>query len=99
LLKVLAFLGQDILAKNNVNTSAAMINAIAESSDIDHIDVFDRKGNRKYSTTENPEEFSGITKLANFQKIIIESVNDQNCVFLPIFHTYGQIGYVVVIMK
>jgi hypothetical protein len=99
LLKVLAFLGQDILTKKNVNTSAAMIDAIAESSDIDRIDVFDRKGNRKYSTAENPEQFSGTIKIANSPKIIIESVNDQNCVFLPIFHVYGQIGYLVIIMK
>jgi hypothetical protein len=99
ILKLLSLLGQDIIINNNNQLSQSMINAIAESDNISNIHIINQKKDVIYHTYEFKAKtfMESILKNLNMDANSIQIIEkeDHSYLSMPIFCSYGRIGFVV----
>ena len=100
LLKLLSVAGHDILLKDDNLLSQMIIDGIGDSDQINVIHVLDRKNNIVYSSHETMANSSLLStvKEINFEtdNLEIQKQNGFTWISIPIFHTYGKVGHVII---
>ncbi len=103
ILKLLPIAGKNILIKNNSADDEAILDLLTESESVVAILVVNRKGTVVYSTNRkqlNRSIGALLPQIAISETTLSwQQVKNSNIVSLPLFHTYGKIGTVILISK
>lgn len=103
ILKILASVGKDVLLNGNSDSSKEIFASIVQEEEVVGILIADRKGLVVYSS--NSKFLNGKIKdifpeLTPSRAVIGQSIaNDRQLSSLAIYHTYGQIGNIILITK